>query len=76
MDPHTICGRVICEQAFVQLALQKAAARTFCLKNLFISNFDHSIMKTIVHALIGMQRALPTAPNDNLMWVIWMHLHR
>ena len=44
---------MICEQAFAQLALKKAVARPFCLQNLFISYFEHSIMYTMVHALIG-----------------------
>jgi len=53
MHLHTAYNGMICEQAFAQLALQKAAARTFCLQNLFISNFHHSIMHATVHALIS-----------------------
>ena len=53
MHLHTAYNGMICEQAFAQLALQKAAARTCCLQNLFISNFHHSIMHATVHALIS-----------------------
>ncbi len=53
MHLHTAYDGTICEQAYAQLALQTAITRTFCLQNLFIFNFEHSIMQIVVHALIG-----------------------